>query len=74
MIALQVNQLTSLWIGFFLKHYPAPILEKVKCPVLATNGEKNIQVPAERDGRYFINIKTLCKYSLIHITAYHCSV
>ncbi len=47
MIALQINQLTSLWIGFFLKHDHEPILEKVKCPVLATNGEKNIQVTAE---------------------------
>ncbi|KPK82153.1 MAG: hypothetical protein AMS27_14830 [Bacteroides sp. SM23_62_1] len=47
LIALQVNQLTSPWMIFFMKYNPAPTLEKVKCPVLAINGEKDLQVPAE---------------------------
>ena len=30
----------------FIKYDPAPTLEKVKCPVLAINGEKDLQVPS----------------------------
>lgn len=29
----------------FIKYDPAPMLEKVNCPVLAINGEKDLQVP-----------------------------
>ena len=46
-IQLQVNQLTSPWMQYFIKYNPAIILEKVKCPVLAINGEKDLQVPAK---------------------------
>jgi len=46
-VELQVNQLTSPWVISFLKYDPAPTLEKVKCPVLAINGEKDLQVPAK---------------------------
>lgn len=46
-VKLQVNQLTSPWMNYFIKYDPAPILEKVKCPVLAINGEKDLQVPAK---------------------------
>ncbi len=46
-VKLQVNQLTSPWMIYFIKYDPAPILEKVKCPVLAINGEKDLQVPAK---------------------------
>ncbi|WP_273568424.1 alpha/beta hydrolase family protein [Maribacter halichondriae] len=28
-----------------MKHDPVPVLEKVTCPVLAINGEKDLQVP-----------------------------
>lgn len=41
------SQITSPWLIGFLKLDPALILEKVKCPVLALNGEKDLQVPAE---------------------------
>ena len=44
-VKLQVNQLTSPWMNYFLKYNPALILEKIKCPVLAINGEKDLQVP-----------------------------
>lgn len=37
-------QLGSPWFRFFLKHEPAPVLKKVKCPVLAINGERDLQV------------------------------
>lgn len=46
-ISLQVEQVTSPWMMFFLKYDPAMALEKVKCPVLAINGEKDLQVPPE---------------------------
>lgn len=34
------------WIQYFLRYDPAPVLEKVKCQVLAVNGDKDLQVPA----------------------------
>ncbi len=46
-IKLQVDQLTSRWIQYFIKYDPSPTLEKVKCPVLAINGEKDLQVSAK---------------------------
>jgi pimeloyl-ACP methyl ester carboxylesterase len=45
----QVAQVTNPWIIFFLKYDPAPTLEKVKCPVLALNGEKDLQVPPKEN-------------------------
>ncbi|HKI77861.1 MAG TPA: alpha/beta hydrolase [Ignavibacteriaceae bacterium] len=32
------------WLKYFFKYDPAPVLEKVKCPVLAINGSKDLQV------------------------------
>jgi hypothetical protein len=43
-IALQVNQITTPWMQYFIKYDPAIALEKVKCPVLAINGSKDLQV------------------------------
>lgn len=40
-----VNQLSSPWMQYFIKYDPATALEKVKCPVLAINGAKDLQVP-----------------------------
>lgn len=40
-----VNQLSSPWMQYFIKYNPATALEKVKCPVLAINGAKDLQVP-----------------------------
>lgn len=48
-IRAQVSQLTTLWMKHFLTYDPAPALEKVQCPVLALNGEKDLQVPAAVD-------------------------
>jgi uncharacterized protein len=42
-----VTQTTTPWMLYFIKHDPAPILEKVKCPVLAINGSMDLQVPAK---------------------------
>ena len=38
--------LSSPWMQYFLRYDPAPALERVKCPVLAVNGNKDLQVPA----------------------------
>ena len=48
-IALQVDQISSPWMEYFMKYNPVPALEKVKCPVLAVNGEKDLQVPAKEN-------------------------
>ncbi|MCU0339192.1 MAG: alpha/beta fold hydrolase [Spirosomaceae bacterium] len=45
-VAAQVNQIINPWMLYFLKYDPAVSLSKVKCPVLAVNGEKDTQVPA----------------------------
>ncbi len=43
-ISAGIKQINSPWFRFFLTHEPGPILEKVLCPVLALNGEKDVQV------------------------------
>ena len=45
----QVTALASPWFRFFLKHDPQPTLEKVRVPVLALIGEKDLQVPAKEN-------------------------
>ncbi len=40
----QVSQVINPWMLYFIKYNPAIALEKVKCPVLALNGEKDLQV------------------------------
>jgi len=37
------------WLLYFLKYDPAPALSKVKCPVLALGGSKDLQVPAKEN-------------------------
>jgi hypothetical protein len=41
----QIKALTSPWFRYFLAYDPAGALRKVQCPVLALNGEKDLQVP-----------------------------
>jgi fermentation-respiration switch protein FrsA (DUF1100 family) len=41
----QVQKITSPWMYFFMRYDPTEALEKVKCPVLALNGSKDMQVP-----------------------------
>lgn len=48
-IERQSKTVTSPWFTYFLKYDPVPVLEKVKCPVLALNGEKDLQVPPKED-------------------------
>ncbi|MCH7973018.1 MAG: alpha/beta fold hydrolase [Bacteroidetes bacterium] len=46
---LRSKTLLTPWFRYFLKYDPRPTLEKVKCPVLALNGEKDLQVPAKEN-------------------------
>ena len=48
-IATQIGQLMSPWFRYFLTYDPATVLKKVTCPVLAINGEKDLQVPATQN-------------------------
>lgn len=48
-VQLQVSQITTPWMQYFIKYNPAQDLEKVTCPVLALNGEKDLQVPPKEN-------------------------
>jgi len=39
-----VEQFSSPWLRWFISHDPASTLARVRCPVLAMNGEKDLQV------------------------------
>jgi fermentation-respiration switch protein FrsA (DUF1100 family) len=45
----QLQSLLSPWFRFFLTYDPRPTLSQVKCPVLAINGEKDLQVPPKEN-------------------------
>lgn len=45
-ISAQISSMTSPWYLHFIRYDPAEAMKKVKCPVLALNGEKDIQVDA----------------------------
>ena len=44
-LTTQVKFLVSAWMRYFIEYDPANALVKVTCPVLAINGEKDLQVP-----------------------------
>ncbi len=44
-----VEQIATPWMVYFIKYNPAIVLGKVKCPVLAINGSKDLQVPAKEN-------------------------
>jgi fermentation-respiration switch protein FrsA (DUF1100 family) len=45
-IDIQTKQLINPWMLYFIKYNPSSALEQVTCPVLAINGSKDLQVPA----------------------------
>jgi uncharacterized protein len=45
----QMKQAVSPWFRYFVKYDPAPALRKVKVPVLALNGELDVQVSASQN-------------------------
>lgn len=48
-VAVQAKMLTSPWMRYFLTNDPAKYLKQVHCPVLALDGTKDLQVPAEQN-------------------------
>ena len=44
-----VEQVLNPWMRYFLAFNPQPVLKKVKVPVLALNGELDVQVDAEQN-------------------------
>ena len=44
-----IQSLDSPWMRYFLQYDPRPVLEKVKCPVLAINGANDLQVPPQQN-------------------------
>jgi fermentation-respiration switch protein FrsA (DUF1100 family) len=51
-----VDQLATPWFQYFMKYDPATNLVRVDCPVLAINGQKDLQVPSK------INLNAIEKY------------
>ena len=45
----QIRALTSPWYRYFISYDPAIALKDVTCPVLAINGERDLQVPAAQN-------------------------
>ncbi|MFV0593190.1 MAG: alpha/beta hydrolase [Draconibacterium sp.] len=45
LIDARIAGVNSDWFRYFLTYDPQPTLAKVKCPVLALNGSKDVQVP-----------------------------
>jgi len=43
----QLASICSLWFQYFVKYDPKMMLSQLKIPVLALNGEKDLQVPAQ---------------------------
>ncbi len=48
-IATQVKTMISPWFRTFIRFNPTDYLSKVKCPVLAMNGELDLQVPPKEN-------------------------
>jgi pimeloyl-ACP methyl ester carboxylesterase len=44
-----LHMMLSPWFRFFLTYDPRPALRKATCPVLAINGEKDLQVPPKEN-------------------------
>jgi pimeloyl-ACP methyl ester carboxylesterase len=44
-----INRFNNAWFRYFLAYDPRPTLKKVRCPVLAMSGEKDLQAPSRRN-------------------------
>jgi pimeloyl-ACP methyl ester carboxylesterase len=45
----QAKLMTSAWFRFFLDYDPIPALNKTQCPVLALNGDKDLQIASKEN-------------------------
>ncbi|MDE2981618.1 MAG: alpha/beta fold hydrolase [Gemmatimonadota bacterium] len=50
-VAAQVQSVNTPWFRYFLTYEPAETIERVTVPVLAINGERDLQVPYEENLR-----------------------
>ena len=75
-ISAQISSMTSPWYLHFMRYDPATDLKDLKCPVLALNGEKDIQVDATMNltaiqeniiGNGNKNVTTKCYPNLNHL-------
>lgn len=53
MAQLLANIYSTPWMQYFLNHDPEADLKRLKCPVLALNGAKDLQVPAQQNIQKF---------------------
>jgi uncharacterized protein len=49
MMGQNLNMITSPWFRYFIAYDPVPVLQQVKCLVLALNGSLDLQVPAKQN-------------------------
>lgn len=45
----QARMMTSPWFRFFLDYDPVPALKKTQCPILALNGDKDLQIASKEN-------------------------
>ena len=55
MLAQEVNSIATPWLHYFISYNPVQNLQKIKCPVLILNGEKDIQVSANLNTQGIVN-------------------
>ena len=48
-VETQIKLLMAPWYRYFVSYDPAPALQAVRCPVLAINGERDLQVPPKQN-------------------------
>jgi len=48
-VQVQVRMMVSPWFRYYLDYDPVPALQKTTCPILALNGEKDLQVPSKQN-------------------------
>jgi fermentation-respiration switch protein FrsA (DUF1100 family) len=48
-LRIDIQQINSSWFRYFIKYDPATALRQGKCPVLALDGSKDVQVPARQN-------------------------
>lgn len=44
-----IERMNNPWFRYFVEYDPQPTLKQVKCPVLAVNGELDLQVPCQEN-------------------------
>lgn len=49
LIEAQIKMMETPWFLEFMRYDPEPILTQIRCPVLAINGEKDMQVAADEN-------------------------